>query len=62
LPSRTMHPLGSDAMQIRVPPERHYRLGEEIWLSLTPDKLYFFDPETELAIYPKIPVMLPFEK
>jgi hypothetical protein len=25
-------------------------------------KLYFFDPETELAIYPKIPVMLPFEK
>lgn len=62
LPSRKIHPLGNDAMQIRVPPERHYRMGEEIWLSLTPDKLYFFDPETELAIYPKIPVMLPFEK
>ncbi|MBH8561509.1 ABC transporter ATP-binding protein [Nostoc sp. CENA67] len=40
-------------LQLRVPPDRLVRSGEQIWLSLTPDKIHFFDPETELAIFPK---------
>ncbi|MCF4966863.1 ABC transporter ATP-binding protein [Nostoc sp. CMAA1605] len=40
-----IHPL-----QVRVPAERLIRVGEELWLSLTPDKIHFFDPDTELAI------------
>jgi len=39
-------------LQVRVPPERLVSVGEQIWLSLTPDKIHFFDPETELAIFP----------
>ncbi len=40
-------------LQVRVPPDRLVRVGEELWLSLNPDKLHFFDPQTELAIgYP----------
>lgn len=50
-------------LQVRIPPDRLIRLGEQLWLSLSPDKIHFFDPETELAIYPKnaLPT-LPFEK
>ncbi|MBD2384393.1 ABC transporter ATP-binding protein [Cylindrospermum sp. FACHB-282] len=50
-------------LQVRIPPDRLIRLGEQLWLSLSPDKIHFFDPETELAIYPKntLPA-LPFEK
>jgi multiple sugar transport system ATP-binding protein len=40
-------------LQVRVPPDRLVRVGEELWLSLNPEKLHFFDPQTELAIgYP----------
>ncbi|MEA5550906.1 ABC transporter ATP-binding protein [Anabaena cylindrica UHCC 0172] len=41
------------ALQTRVPPDRIIKIGEQLWLSLVPDKLHFFDPETELAIFPK---------
>ncbi|AFZ55903.1 ABC transporter ATP-binding protein [Anabaena cylindrica FACHB-243] len=41
------------ALQVRVPPDRIINIGEQLWLSLVPDKLHFFDPETELAIFPK---------
>ncbi|MEC4817527.1 MAG: ABC transporter ATP-binding protein, partial [Scytonema sp. PMC 1069.18] len=40
-------------MQLRIPPERFVRVGEQLWLSLTPEKLHFFDPETEMAIFPE---------
>ncbi|WP_427157930.1 ABC transporter ATP-binding protein [Aliinostoc sp. HNIBRCY26] len=43
--SHLIHPL-----QVRVPPERLISVGEELWLSLSPDKIHFFDPDTELAI------------
>jgi multiple sugar transport system ATP-binding protein len=40
-------------LQVRVPPDRLVRTGEQLWLSLSPDKIHFFDPETELAIFPE---------
>ncbi|ARV61320.1 sugar ABC transporter ATP-binding protein [Nostocales cyanobacterium HT-58-2] len=50
-------------VQVRVPPERFVSYGEQLWLSLTPEKLHFFDPETQLAIFPKSQSpSLPFEK
>jgi multiple sugar transport system ATP-binding protein len=53
--------FASNSIQVRVPPERQVQVGEQLWLSLTPDKLHFFDPETEEAIYPKNPsINLPF--
>jgi multiple sugar transport system ATP-binding protein len=42
-----------NSLQVRVPPERFVSVGEQIWLSFTPEKIHFFDPETELAIFPK---------
>lgn len=38
-------------LQVRVPPDRSVRMGEQLWLSLNPDKIHFFDPKTELAIF-----------
>ncbi|MGI2904144.1 ABC transporter ATP-binding protein [Tolypothrix sp. VBCCA 56010] len=53
----------SNYLQVRVPPDRTIRIGEQLWLSLTPDKIHFFDSETEEAIFPKNPSpSLPFEK
>lgn len=53
----------SNYLQVRVPPDRTVRIGEQLWLSLTPDKIHFFDPETESAIYPKsLSPSLPFYK
>ncbi|MDF5723674.1 MAG: ABC transporter ATP-binding protein [Rhizonema sp. PD37] len=40
------------AVQVRVPPDRFMRLGEQLWLSLIIEKIHFFDPESELAIFP----------
>ena len=39
-------------LQVRIPSDRLVRLGEQLWLSLNTEKLHFFDPETELAIFP----------
>lgn len=40
-------------LQVRVPPDRFISLGEQLWLSLVAEKLHFFDPETDLAIFPQ---------
>ncbi|WP_109012546.1 ABC transporter ATP-binding protein [Nostoc commune] len=39
-------------LQVRIPPDRFVQPGEQLWLSLTPEKIHFFDPETQLAIFP----------
>ncbi|MEH2373153.1 ABC transporter ATP-binding protein [Nostoc sp.] len=39
-------------LQVRIPPDRFVQPGEQLWLSLNPEKIHFFDPETELAIFP----------
>ncbi|MBA3920799.1 MAG: ABC transporter ATP-binding protein [Nostocaceae cyanobacterium] len=41
-----------NTLQVRIPPDRVVRVGEQLWLSLTPEKIHFFDLETELAIFP----------
>ena len=38
-------------LQVRIAPERVVRLGEQLWLSLAPDKIHFFDPETGLVVH-----------
>ncbi len=38
-------------LQVRIPPDRVVSIGEQIWLSLTPEKIHFFDPETSKAIH-----------
>jgi multiple sugar transport system ATP-binding protein len=40
-------------MQVRVPPDRTIRVGEELWLAIAHDKIHLFDPGTELAIFPR---------
>jgi multiple sugar transport system ATP-binding protein len=42
----------ANSLQVRIPPDRFVEPGEQLWLSLTPEKIHFFDPETELAIFP----------
>jgi multiple sugar transport system ATP-binding protein len=42
----------ANSLQVRIPPDRFVQPGEQLWLSLTPEKIHFFDPETELAIFP----------
>jgi multiple sugar transport system ATP-binding protein len=38
--------------QVRIPTERLLSIDEQLWLSLTPEKMHFFEPDTELAIFP----------
>jgi multiple sugar transport system ATP-binding protein len=38
-------------LQVRIPPDRVVSIGEQLWLSLTPEKIHFFDPETGKAIW-----------
>ena len=38
-------------LQVRVPPERSIRVGEELWLAIAHEKIHLFDPDTELAIF-----------
>jgi multiple sugar transport system ATP-binding protein len=40
-------------MQVRVPPDRTVRVGDELWLAIAYDKIHLFDPDTELAIFPR---------
>ncbi|WP_293153470.1 MULTISPECIES: ATP-binding cassette domain-containing protein [unclassified Microcoleus] len=40
-------------MQVRVPPDRSIRVGEELWLAIAHDKIHLFDPDNELAIFPR---------
>ncbi|MDB9454431.1 ABC transporter ATP-binding protein [Dolichospermum circinale] len=44
------HPNGQ-SLQLRVPPDRVINVDEQLWLSFVPDKLHFFDTETQLAIF-----------
>ncbi|MBE9004232.1 ABC transporter ATP-binding protein [Fortiea sp. LEGE XX443] len=45
-------PSSAPYLQVRVPTDRQLSVGEQLWLSLNPEKMHFFDPETELAIFP----------
>ncbi|MBH8554557.1 ABC transporter ATP-binding protein [Nostocaceae cyanobacterium CENA357] len=38
-------------LQVRIPPDRLVSIGEQLWLSLNQDKIHFFDPQTNLAIF-----------
>lgn len=53
----SLRPSGStpptSALQVRIPPDRVVQLGEQLWLSLAPDKIHFFDVETGKAIWPE---------
>ena len=40
-------------LQVRIAPDRVVRVGEQLWLSLTPEKIHFFDSETGTAIRSK---------
>ncbi|MDJ0693881.1 ABC transporter ATP-binding protein [Mastigocoleus sp. MO_188.B34] len=52
----------NNLLQARISPERILQLGEEVWLSINPEKIHFFDPETKLAIFPRSrSLSLPFE-
>lgn len=42
----------STTLQVRIPPEQSVKIGEKIWLSLAPDKIHLFDPQTHRAIRP----------
>jgi multiple sugar transport system ATP-binding protein len=37
-------------LQVRVAPDKLVAVGEEVWLSVAPDKIHLFDPETSLAL------------
>ena len=38
------------ALQVRIPPDLTVSIGEQLWLSLYPEKIHFFDPVTNLAV------------
>jgi len=48
-----LNPAATISLQVRIPPDRVVRAGEQLWLSLAPDKIYFFDSKTALAIWPQ---------
>lgn len=45
------HTTATASLQVRIAPDRVVRVGEQVWLSLAPDKIHFFDSETNLAIW-----------
>lgn len=46
--SSTTNPV--TPLQVRIPPDRAVTIGDQLWLSLTPEKIHFFDPQTGQAI------------
>jgi multiple sugar transport system ATP-binding protein len=37
-------------LQVRIPPDKVVKIGEEVWLSVAVDKIHLFDRETSLAL------------
>ncbi len=37
-------------LQARIEPDHQVRVGDDLWLTITPDKLHLFEPESDLAI------------
>jgi multiple sugar transport system ATP-binding protein len=37
-------------IQVRIPPDKIVAQGDRVWLSINPDKIHLFDPETGLSI------------
>ncbi|MEM9817596.1 MAG: ABC transporter ATP-binding protein [Cyanobacteria bacterium P01_D01_bin.6] len=46
--------FGQDILQVRVEPDRTFAIGEEVWLAIAPDKIHFFDSQSEAAIFPQM--------
>lgn len=44
--------LGEQMIQARIPPDYPVQIGESMWLSLSPEKIHLFHPDTEEAIFP----------
>ncbi len=40
------------SLRLRIPPDHPIQLGETLWFSLIPDKIHFFDPQTERRLIP----------
>lgn len=40
----------TNPLQVRIPPDREVCLGEQLWLSLLPEKIHLFDAENGMAI------------
>lgn len=40
-------------LQVRITPDKIARIGEQLWLSIAPDKIHLFDSETGNAIRPR---------
>nr|WP_196601971.1 ATP-binding cassette domain-containing protein [Gloeocapsopsis dulcis] len=41
----------TNTLQVRIPPDRQVAIGEQLWLSLSLDKLHFFEYESGQAIW-----------
>ncbi|HEY9674926.1 MAG TPA: ATP-binding cassette domain-containing protein [Waterburya sp.] len=39
-------------LQVRTPPDQLVQIGDQLWLSMTVDKIHLFDPKTGVAIRP----------
>lgn len=37
-------------LQAKVPPDQPIRIGDEVWLGITPEKVHLFDPTTERSL------------
>ncbi|MBD2022417.1 ABC transporter ATP-binding protein, partial [Leptolyngbya sp. FACHB-36] len=47
---RLMEATNTPTLQARIEPDRPVRLGEQLWLSIVPDKIHLFDSQTGVAI------------
>lgn len=43
---------GESMLQVRVPPDQFVHIGDQLWLSIVPEKIHLFDPQTGMAIRP----------
>ncbi len=39
-------------LNVRVDPDKGVQPGDQLWLTVVPDKIHLFDSQTEMAIYP----------